>query len=687
MGRVIGIDLGTTFSAAAYVDESGRPKVIPNAEGKTTTPSVVLIQGSKIAVGEVAMNEWITNEEHVVRWIKRAMGDADYRFQGLSAVEISAEVLKALKADAELFLGEEIREAVITCPAYFPSIEIENTKKAGELAGFHVREIVKEPTAAAVYYGVDNMRDGETIMVCDLGGGTYDATVLRLTGGVFRPLSSSGDRQLGGHDWTMELVDLAAGRFQERMGEDPRNNLAVGQMLYEACEQAKRDLARSSQSSIACQLDRRLEQIVVTRQDFEARTEWLVSQVVARTEEALHKTQPALTWEEIDRVLLVGGSSRLRRMGEALDQTSGKKSIQTGEADLMVALGAAILAHGKVRPRKKTGALLEAPGGLVEVERTRIIARSLGTRTLVFEKNKPRITNALLIPHSTEAPVSMSRDDFEVSSDGQQAIEVPVVEFESDDNFELVGNYRFQCLTGNRRGDRVKLTFNYDESSICSVLAFDLKSGKQLSGEPLQTYNDPDLEQVMRVRVRPRWVVFAVDSSGSMNGAKMTAAKQALIGNARQLLVMGGDACKIGIVSFAATATLVCSPTSDLAQIEQAAASMVPFGTTAMDEGIRLAVEVVLNAPQDADRDVVMLTDGMPDDGRRQGTLAAAGEARKRKVALSSLGVGSENVDQAFLAQLSPMSLVIDKVDGISDAMTTLLTQSAAARGSGLVEV
>jgi molecular chaperone DnaK len=686
MARVIGIDLGTTFSAAAYVDETGRPKIVPNPEGKTTTPSVVLIRDGKATVGEVAMNQWVTDEEHVVRWIKSAMGDPDYRFQGKSPVEISAEILKTLKADAELVLGEEIREAVITCPAYFASVEIENTKRAGELAGFHVREIVKEPTAAAVYYGVDNMREGETVMVCDLGGGTYDATILRLAGGVFSPLCSSGDRRLGGHNWTMDLVDLAAGRFQEKFGEDPRNNLAVGQVLYEACEQAKRDLARSPQASIACQLDGRLERIVVTRQDFETRTEWLMSQVVARTEEALQKAQPAMTWRDIDRVLLVGGSSRLRRMAEALEQASSKKSTQTGEADLMVALGAAILAYGKVRPRKKTGALMEAPGGLVEVERTRIITRSLGTRTLVFEKNKPRIVNALLIPHSTGAPVTKSREDFEVSANGQQTIETPVVEFEADDSYELVGNYRFSCLPGSRRGDKVRLTFHYDESSICTVTAFDVKSGKELSRERLPRYSDPDLEQVMRVRVRPRWVVFAVDTSGSMSGVKIAAAKQALVSNARGLLALGGDACKVGIVSFAGSASIVCNPTSDIAAIEKAAATMAAYGTTAMDEGILLAIKVASGAPEGADRDVVMLTDGMPDEGRRQTTLKAAGEAKSRSVTLSSLGVGRDQVDQAYLSQLSPMSLVIDKADGIADAMTTLLTQSAVARGGGLME-
>jgi len=682
--KVIGIDLGTTYSAAAYVDDSGRPRVIPNADGKTTTPSVVRVQDGRIAVGDTALNEWIANEEHVVRWVKRAMGDPDFLFQGMTAPEISAEILKSLKNDAEVFLGEEAREAVITCPAYFASAEIENTKRAGELAGFHVREIVKEPTAAAVYYGIDHMQEGETVLVCDLGGGTYDATILRLSGGVFKPLCSSGDRKLGGHDWTMELVELAAERFREKFGQDPRNDLAVGQILYEGCEQAKRDLARALQVTIACRMGNRLEQIVVTRQEFEDRTEWLMNQVVGRSEEALRKAQPAMTWSDIGRVLLVGGSSRLRRMAEALDSASGKQSIQTGEADLMVALGAAILANGKVRPRRKTGALLEVGGGLVEVERARIIARALGTRTLVFKNDVPFITNALLIPHSSEAPITKSREDLEISGAGQKTIEVPVVEFESDSDFELVGNYTFACLPGCKKGDRIRVTFHYDESSICSVSAFDVKSGKQLEGDKSHHYEDPDLSKVIRVRVKPRWVVFAVDTSGSMEGAKIAAAKRALVENARELLALG-EGVRVGIVAFSYGASILCRPTSRLAEIEQAADSLTASGTTAMDEGILLAVQLVMESPNEADRDVVMITDGVPDTARRQNTLRAAGEAASHSIALSSLGIGKDNVDQAFLSQLSPRSLIIEKAEGMSSAMTTLLTQSAAAR-AGLTD-
>lgn len=675
---VVGIDLGTTFSSVAYIDDKGCPIVIPNSDGKSLTPSVVLVEDDNIVVGEVALNQWITNEEQVVRWIKRAMGDRDYQFQGMSAVEISAEILKALKADAELELGQSLDEAVITCPAYFAANEIENTKLAGELAGFNVREIVKEPTAAAVHYGVENLRKDETILVCDLGGGTFDATVLAYQDEVFIPRASRGSRELGGHDWTMDLMEMVSKRFQEQYNEDPRNDLVAGQMLYEACEQAKRDFARITQVTIPCHFQSRMEHIVVTRDEFESETEWRMRELVAWSEEALEKAQ--LTWEKVDRILLVGGSSRLRRMELALEESSGKKPVRSQQPDLTVAIGAAILARGQVRPRR---------GGLVDIDYKRILERNLGTRVIVFDGDTPHITNSQpIIRYGTEIPASGSRDDFKVVSAGQECFDVPVVEFESEDEYEELVNYRFQCLPNARRGDRIKVTFHYDVSgSIPSVEAVDLGSREPLAGER-RPYQEPDLEDVMRVRVRPRWVVFAVDVSYSMKDAnKIENAKKALFENARNLLAVGGENYKIGIVSFASNAKIVCHPTSDLDKLERAVTTLSPSGMTAMDEGIRHAVDLAMAAPAGTDRDVVMITDGMPDKDRRQSTLAAADEARA-KLTFCSLGVSvhSDDVDTNFLKKLTDLSLGIDDPDEMTAATTKLLGQSAAARESGLKE-
>lgn len=675
---VVGIDLGTTFSAVAYVDDRGDPRVIPNAEGQMTMPSVVLIDTGRVVVGSVAMNQWVTRWEHVVRWIKRAMGDSDYRFQNMSAVEISAEILKALKTDAEAALGQPLGEAVITCPAYFAAVEIESTKKAGELAGFRVREIVKEPTAAAVYFGIEHMREGEKVLVCDLGGGTYDATILALDHGNFTPLASMGDRRLGGHDWTMELVEMAGERLTDLLGDDPRNDLVAGQMLYEACEQAKRDFSRVSEVAIPCAFRGRMEQIRVTRAEFEARTEWRMQQVVMWSERAIEKA--GLAWKHVDRILMVGGSSRLTRMAPALAATSGKTPIQVREPDLAVALGAAIIGRGKVRRRVVGGLTEVSRGGLTEVPVKRIIARSLGTRVIVLDGDKARVGNALLIPHSTEIPVSRARDDFEVSFDGQPHFDVPVVEFESDDDFDVVGNFRFTCRPGARRADRITVTFHYDINGIPTVDAVDQCSKSPLAVARLP-FEEPDLEAAVRARVRPRWVVFAVDVSYSMDGVKIATARQAVLENARRLLAAGGDACRVGIVTFASSVTVVCRPTSDVTTIEAAVQSITASGTTAMDDGIRRAVELVMTAPAGADRDVVMVTDGVPDDARRDGTLRAATEARAQGVTLSSLGLGKGDVDVEFLTKLSPISLVIERVDEMSGAVTTLLTQSAATRG------
>lgn len=691
LGTTVGIDLGTTFSEIAYVDERGIPRVIPNADGESTTPSVVLIEDGRIEVGQVAVNQWLANAEHVCRWIKRAMGDADYRFQGLTPIEVSAEILKSLKRDAETHFGRTIDQAVITCPAYFTAVEIENTKRAGELAGLCVREIVKEPTAAAVYYGVDQMKEGETTLVCDLGGGTYDATVLTIEKGAFVPLASKGSRERGGHDWTMALVELVAQRYREQFGDDPLNDVMASQMLYEECERAKRNFKQLAEVSIACSSQGRMANISVTRSDFEAATEWLVQDMVEWSDQAVDKAR--LTWPQIDRILLVGGSSRLRRMGESLRERALSKGadlhpVQSKEPDLMIALGAAIMACGRVRRRSPGGLAPVSAAGIAEVEVKRITERSLGTRAVIWDDSKPRIANSLIIPYGAKLPASGSRDDFELSTDKQQFFNVPVVQFEDDEGFEVVGNYRFQCPPSAGRQDRIRVSFAYDLSGIADVTAVHLNTGTELPKERLP-YEEPDLSELERVRIQPRWVVFAIDTSGSMEGAKIEAAKEALITNARELLALGGDRCKIGLVGFSSDAQILCRPTSDLSTVENAVACLTADGLTAMDEGIRLAVELAAGAPPGAGRDVVMLTDGMPDTNRRENTLRMAEAARQNGVALSSLGVGSDTVDLDYLRALTPLSLVIEKSDmsNLGDKISGLLTQARAARQGGLAEM
>lgn len=682
MGKTVGgIDLGTTFSAVAYVNEQGRPEVLRNAEGESTTPSVVLIKDGAVCVGNEAAHRWITDEEHVVRCIKRSMGENDFRFQGMSAVEISAEILKKLKADAEAALGEPLDEVVITCPAYFTAREIENTEQAGVLAGLNVREIVKEPTAAAVYYGVDRMSDGEKVMVCDLGGGTFDATLLELENRAFKPRACSGSRQLGGHDWTMDLVNLVAERYQDEFGEDPRDDVLAAQMLYEACEAAKRDFARVPKTMVPVQFAGKLEQVEVERADFESKTEWRIGQVLMFTEKALAKAKAS--WSDIDRILLVGGSSRLRRMGEALEQTSRTKVVRSREADLMVAYGAAILAAGKVRPR---GGLVEgAPGGLVEVEYTRILSHNMGTRIVDLSGESPRIVNSMILPAGTEAPVSRTKGDYAIPRDGLEYFDLPVVQFEDDygdDEYEEYASYRCWCNPGAKRGDLVEVTFHYDKSGVISAEASDAKSSKEMRLER-RKYEEPDLEDVGQ-SVPPRRVTFAIDVSYSMEGSDLEAAKKALIDNAKKLL-QSGDDCKVGIVSFASSAQVVCEPTTDLRRIERETNAMETCGSTAMDEGIALSIEMLKKAPQDAAKIIVMLTDGMPDDDCVQATIRQAANAKRMGMQLAIAGLGGAYIDEDFMGQITDDYFVAEDNQAISETFAALLTK-ATERLGGLTD-
>ena len=742
-----GIDLGTTYSAAAYVDEQGRSRIIKTLDGQTTIPSVVMIRGDQITVGEAALLQWIVDEEHVVRWIKRSMGDLNWMFprrelfqfgisvdddqeeesalaearaefakhkvqlsdaavlaiqpgrwairdgeacylirseedgvrayEAMNAVDISAEVLREIKTYVEAGLGEAVDDAVITCPAYFNTIEIENTKAAGERAGFNVHEIIKEPVAAAVCDGVENIQEGEKLVVCDLGGGTYDATTLTFGNGKFQPLETMGDRRLGGHDWTTELMNLVSERFQDEFGTNPQDDLSARQTLYEECETAKRSFLKLTEVNIRCSCEGQMQQIPVTRDEFEDRTEYLIQPVVDWSEGALEKAD--LTWGDIDRILLVGGSSRLRRVSLALEEASGKKPILSKTPDLMVAQGAAMIAKGQVRVRRPSGALMEgAPGGLMEVSIGRTIARSLGTR--VYDPDAEAVCNALMIPHGNEAPVSKSREDFEVTVDGQKDFDVQVVEFEDEENYEEICNYRCACLPNAKKGDRIRVTFDYDASAIVTARAEDVASGQSLEISK-RSFREPG--QDIGVRVKPMWVAFALDISYSMEGDKLQNAKQALVNNARDLIAQGGDACRVGVVTFSETAEIACRPTNELSKLESAIWPIEPVSTTAMDKGIELAMDLITSAPGEYDRVIVMLTDGMPDSDCEQKTLDVAETARNDGVKVCSLGIGSDDVDEDYLNSLTAgeLTLVIDDLGEMSDGISTLLTK-ARSQGS-----
>jgi len=735
MDPVIGIDLGTTFSEAAFVDDQGNRVIIQSPAGEMMIPSVVMIRGDQIVVGSAALNQWFLDEEHVVRWIKRSMGDLEYQFprkflfdldpalqadldmaslsdavrqafdqnaihlsdkatviirdsgskwvihdgeagyvlmakdgrlsahEGMSAVQISAEILKILKGYAEAHFGTAVKEAVITCPAYFDMNEVENTQRAGELAGFHVREIIREPVAAAVHYGVERMQEGQKVMVCDLGGGTFDATIMTLEKGRFKPLATMGDRTLGGHDWTEKLVKLVAERFRDAFQWDPRDDLNTKQVLYEECEKAKRSFSQVTESTITCGRQDQALQVAITREEFETRTEDLIGTVVTWCQESLTKAN--LTWDNIDTILLVGGSSRLTRMAPALKAVSGKEPVLAPAPDLAIAYGAAIMARGEVHVRSTK------PGsrpGLVPVIVDRTLARSAGTRA--YDRQRKSIANATILCHGTTIPGEGSSDGFEVSCDGQKFFDIPIVEFDDVNEYACKCSYRFWCLPNARKGDRIRVTLKYDISGIPSAAALDVASGKMLAMDS-KTYTErPDGS----VTLAPRCVVFALDVSGSMSGEKISSAQDALIANARELITLGQGNYQVGIVSFSTTAEVVCEPTTDMAKLETCVSRMLADGTTAMDDGIRLAADLVMSGSAGADREILLLTDGMPDPERVGKTQEAAKEAKDKGIVLAVLSIGSQDVDDDYIKTLSPIRFCIDKAGEMPTKVAELLT-------------
>ena len=467
MGKVIGIDLGTTNSCVAVM-EGGEPVVIPNAEGSRTTPSVVAFSKSgERLVGQVAKRQAITNPERTIISIKRDMGtnrrvridDKEY-----SPPEISAMILQKLKADAESYLGEPVTQAVITVPAYFSDSQRQATKDAGKIAGLEVLRIINEPTAAALAYGLDKQHD-QKIMVYDLGGGTFDVSILEIGDGVFEVLATSGNNRLGGDDFDQRIIDYLADNFQREHGIDLRQDRMALQRLKEAAEKAKIELSSVTTSNInlpfitADATGPKHLDMTLTRAKFEELTADLVEKTMGPTRQALQDA--GLTPDKIDKVLLVGGSTRIPAVQEAVRKYLGKEPFKGINPDECVAIGAAIQA-GVLTGEVKDLLLLD------------VTPLSLGIETLggVFTK---------LIERNTTIPTKKSQI-FSTAADGQTSVEIHVLQGEREmaaDN-KTLGRFQLTGIPPAPRGvPQIEVTFDIDANGIVHVSAKDLGTGNE----------------------------------------------------------------------------------------------------------------------------------------------------------------------------------------------------------------
>ena len=350
---VLGIDLGTTFSAMSYVNAYGKPEIVPNGDGHRTTPSVVhFYDEDGVVVGEEAVKMCVIEPEHVVRFIKRAMGEEDFALEffgrNYAPQEISALILRKLKEDAEELLGTEVRDAVITVPAYFNSAQRGATAEAGAIAGLNVLSIINEPTAAAIAYGLDKLGGTRNLLVFDLGGGTFDVTVMRVEGSKLMTLASDGNAELGGKDWDDRMVNYVAEAFLEEHGVDPRDEASPFQELYERCLAAKIALSTKDRALVPVNYKGKRSGVQVSRKRFERLTEDLVQQCLDTTDLVLEKA--GMGWEAIDDVLLVGGATRMPMIRGGITAAAGKEPVTDINPDECVALGAALAGIFRHRP-------------------------------------------------------------------------------------------------------------------------------------------------------------------------------------------------------------------------------------------------------------------------------------------------------------------------------------------------
>lgn len=680
MSKVVGIDLGTTYSAIAHLDETGIAKIIPNKENKNITPSVVYIKDSQIIVGEEAQNFTVLEPMNTIECIKRNMGQQGYKVfadsQEYTPVEISSFILKKIKQDAEMYLNTSLKDAVITVPAYFGDQERQDTKKAGEMAGFNVINLLNEPTAAALFYCCNgnaknkNMR----ILVYDLGGGTFDVSVIEMQGNDIKVLGTDGDHALGGKNFNDVLYSYFQKQLLEQFQFHVDNDILYSQELFEKVEKIKKSLTNKETEKLHISN----YQLEITRNQFGVMTETLLMLTKAKMDKVMSDTK--LEYKDLDKIVLVGGSSRMPMVRKMLTIATGKIPDISMNPDEVVALGAAIQAS----LIKKSIPVRTLP----PVKLKDVCSRSLGIAVL---RNNQEV-NSVIIPQNSPYLDTRYTKEYKTTYEQQEILDIKVTEGE-EENINLVKIlhcYRFTGIPVREAGaSRILVTFYHDANGILQIEAKDILSDKQLTQNSIaleKLEQEKKLAQFTRAsKVLRLRVVLLIDVSGSMCGEPLKDAKEAAVKFLKKTMsetkieekvslwpeeidhesplgkiylakirketgldqnsliqtIKPQSDIKIALVSFGSEANIECPFTEDQTKMEKAIYSLELSGSTDMSGGFQKA-EILLEKESTPNKLAVVVTDGYPNNQEETEKIANHLKAKNVKIKTIYIGSGLE---------------------------------------------
>jgi molecular chaperone DnaK len=500
MARVVGIDLGTTYSAISIVNQYGKPEVLTNREGERITPSVVLFDGDDPIVGSIAKRSAVANPFNVIQFVKRQIGDKGWKFRTENAEvytpeEISAMILRRLKEDAETLLGEKIEDAVVTVPAYFDDAQRKATQDAGRIAGINVLRIINEPTAAALAYGLNKLDETQTILVYDLGGGTFDVTIMHLSPEGLKVLATGGAKSLGGFDWDNAVMEYLNDQFVKAGGVDLLEDPMLEQDLRDKAEIAKKTLSSRERTNVFLSANGVNVTIPLSRQNFEEVTNHLLKQTQKIMEFVLEDA--GLGWGDINRVLLVGGSTRMRAVPELIERVTGIKPSLDVNPDEVVAQGAAI--QGLILMMKEGRQELVDNHSFPMVEVQDVNSHSMGVVALDESGHE---VNSIVLKKDTAIPTRVS-NHYTTTVDQQTQLHIQVTEGEDVDldYVKIVGEGMID-LPEYPKGAPIEVIFEYDSDGIIHISVIDSTAGTLLGELDIERTSNLTEEEVIEKQKR-----------------------------------------------------------------------------------------------------------------------------------------------------------------------------------------